>query len=139
MKLEKTIERKGFLRKVTYKEVPETNIPGSSKYVIRENIKTKVYDTDDAIADAYKLILGNTSLVFRLLNIIQELAEATDNQDIVNKYIPEEELSQLQQLFEKYRNTKTVFDIKLKEEGMSFFNRIIDRQGKVADIIEKTK
>jgi len=138
MKLEKTIKRKGFLKKVTYSEVTEQNMPGNPKYAIREDVRKNVYDTEDAIADGFKMSLANTSLLLTIYTLVVNLYNDLDKSDELEEILPAEIKNDVDKLVTIFKESKTIYDLKVQEEGiLNFVTRLLSRQELIANIIEK--
>jgi len=136
MKLEKITKRNGMLAKTKFIEKPE-ELPATPKTYIRKDIREEVYDVEDAIADSFKLSLANMSMIYRLFLLTVQLYKDLKKEDELRKVIPEDLENAVNKIMNFYKGTNTILDLKIKEEGLMFMERILDRQGKVASIIEE--
>ena len=135
MKLQKITKRNGMLIKTKFVEQAE-ELPATPKTYIRKDIRDEVYDTEDAIADSFKLSLANMSMVYRLFLLIVQLYKDLDKEDELRAVIPVDLENAINEIMDYYKNTKTILDLKIEEEGLAFMNRVIERQNKIATIIE---
>jgi len=136
MKLKKITERNGMLAKIKFVEQPEV-LKATTKTYIRRDIREEVYDVEDAIADSFKLSLANMSMVYRLFLLIVQLYKDLNKEDELRKVISENLENAINGIMDYYKNTKTILDLKIEEEGLAFMKRILNRQNKIVDIIEK--
>jgi len=136
MKLKKIVKRNGMLVKTKFVEEPEELLAVPKTY-IRKDIKEEVYDVEDAIADGFKLSLANMSMIYRLFLLTVQLYKDLDKEDELRTVIPEDLETAINEIMDYYKNTKTILDLKIEEEGLMFIKRVLDRQSKIADIIVK--
>jgi len=136
MKLEKITTRDGMLVKTKFKEQTE-ELLATPKTYIRKDIREEVYDIEDAIADGFKLSLANMSMIYRLFLLIVKLYKDLNKEDELRAVISEDLENSINEIMNYYKDTKTILDLKIKEEGLAFMKRILDRQNKIATIIEE--
>jgi len=134
MRLEEKVTRDGLLVKKSFEEVNEER-PFDAKMQIRKDIRDEIYDMEDAIADGFKLSLANTSMIYRLFTLIVNVMKANKMEDELRKVIPEDLENAVNETMAYYEKTQTILDLKIKEEGFDFMNRIVDRQAEIAKII----
>lgn len=134
MRLKEIVEREGLLVKRKFKEEPEVR-PYDTKMVIRRDIRDEVYDIEDAIADSFKLSLANMSMIYRLFLLTVQLYKDLNKETELRKVIPEELENSVNEIMDYYKNSETILDLKIKEEGLDFMKRIINRQKKIAEIV----
>jgi len=70
------------------------------------------------------------SLMYRLYNALPE--------EIKQKLDPRDRQI-IEYAFEKYRSIKTRADVQFQQEGVKMIDKLMDRQNKIARIIEETK
>ena len=136
MRLEEKITREGLLVKKSYVEVTEER-PHDVKMEIRKDIRDEVYDTEDAIADGFKLSLANTSMIYKLFTLITNHMKNNNMEEELRKVIPEELENGINEVMAYYEKSTTLLDLKIKEEGFDFMKRIVDRQSEIAKIVEE--
>jgi len=134
MRLKEIVEREGLLVKRKFKEEPEVR-PYDTKMVIRRDVRDEVYDIEDAIADGFKLSLANMSMIYRLFLLTVQLYKDLNKETELRKVIPEELENSVNEIMDYYKNSETILDLKIKEEGLDFMKRIINRQKKIAEIV----
>jgi len=135
MKLKEIVTRNGMLVKRKFVEEPEVR-QATPKMFIRKDIREQVYDIEDAIADGFKLSLANMSMIYRLFVLTVELYKDLGKDDELRAVIPEDLENAVNDIMDYYKNSTTILDLKIKEEGIEFIKRVIDRQSKIAKIIK---
>ena len=136
MRLEEKITREGLLVKKSFVEVPEER-PHDVKMEIRKDIRDEVYDTEDAIADGFKLSLANTSMIYKLFTLITNHMKNNNMEDELRKVVPAELETGINEVMAYYEKSTTLLDLKIKQDGFDFLKRIVDRQSEIAKIVEE--
>jgi len=136
MKLKEIVVREGMLSTKKFVEEPEIR-PNNIKMHIRKDIRENVYDTEDAIADAFKISLANMSMIYRLFLLVQKLYVADSNENGFHEIIPADLETAIEGIMNHYKDSKTIFDLKVEKEGLAFIDKLINRQSKIAEIIEE--
>ena len=115
--------------KIVAEEKPSiTAIGRKAKW--RYRIEKEVFDIYDSVADNAKMISLIFSLMYRLYNALPE--------EIKQKLDPRDRQI-IEYAFEKYRSIKTRADVQFQQEGVKMIDKLMDRQNKIARIIEETK
>jgi hypothetical protein len=91
---------------------------------IRREISNKVSDRDDLIADLFKLVFINLSLVKELYELV-DYSELSDEKKEMFEYG-----------FKRYEETETILDYYMQKGDLSFIDRILERQNKIVDKIK---
>ena len=126
--LKKKQINKNFYKLVAV-ETPNIQVAGKkAKY--RVIIEKEVFDIYDSVADNAKMI----SLIFSLL---YRIYDALPN-DIKNS-INEKDRQIIEYAFEKFKSIKTRADVQFQTEGLKLIDKLMDRQYRIAKIIEETK
>ena len=108
----------------------ETLTPPSKdeKVKKRYEIEKEVFDLEDSVADNSKMI----SLIFSLGATIYDVL--TDEQ---KSKIPDEKRELIEYSIQRFKDTETWGDIQVKKEGKKAIDKLLDRQKKVAEILER--
>ena len=127
MKIVETKKVNGIRIQKAYKEVVESEPTGSKKAKARYEIENNVFDLRDSVADNAKMISLLTSLVSRIWSIIPD--DQKDN-------LSDEEKQVIDYVIDKFDNTETWADVQFKKEGLTFADKLLERQSQVGSIIK---
>ena len=125
-----------------YKEVKKTNGLLVEKYIEealtppskdekvkkRYEIQKEVFDLEDSVADNSKMI----SLIFSLGATIYDVLS-----DEQKSKIPDGKRELIEYSIQKFQDTETWGDVQVKKEGKKAIDKLLDRQKKVAEILER--
>jgi len=127
MKIVETKKVNGIRIQKAYKEVVESEPTGSKKAKARYEIENNVFDLRDSVADNAKMISLLTSLVSRIWSIIPD--DQKDN-------LSDEEKQVIDYVIDKFDNTETWADVQFAKEGLTFADKLLERQNQVGSIIK---
>jgi len=128
MDLKEVIEKSdGGLHKKVVKENPSTFRGPKAK--ARLLIQEQVFDIYDSIADNAKMISLILSLLWRIYEALPEESKV----DLLpqDRYL-------IEYAFERFKNIQTRADVQFKREGVALIDKLLERQGKIGELVEKT-
>ena len=114
-----------FYKKVTIETPSEfEGLKGKWRYRIHQ----EVFDLYDSVADNAKMI----SLLFSVLTRIWQALP-----DDIKSNISEEDKTVIDYAINKFKNTTTRADQEFSIQGEEFINKLMERQAKIAEIIQE--
>lgn len=128
-KTKEIFETNGLRVRRAYIEEIDKKPKIGNKYKAKYNIENKVYeDLADSVADNAKLI----SLVFAMGAVMYKALP-----DDLKNNIPQDAREKIEYAIEKYHSIETWGDIQLATEGNEAIDKLLDRQGKIGEIIKE--
>ena len=121
----KTIKRGALLSKGV-QEVQDSEIKRSKKDLSRLDIQDTVFDNADSIADNAKMISLLLTTISRMYDIMEDTQKdklSTDDRNMI------------EYTFSKFASTNTRADIQFATEGVTFIDKLLNRQAQIGAII----
>lgn len=128
MGYEKVYKREGLRVRAYYKEKVDETLKIDKKSQARYLIENEVFDIRDSVADNAKMISLLVSFIERIWSITPD--DQKDN-------LSDEDRQAIEYVIGKFKETITWADIQWQQEGIGFADRLLERQGKIGEIIKK--
>jgi len=128
MGYEKVYKREGLRVRAYYKEKVDEALKTDKKAQARYLIENEVFDIRDSVADNAKMISLLVSFIERIWSITPD--DQKDN-------LSDEDREAIEYVIGKFKETITWADIQWQQEGIGFADRLLERQGKIGEIIKK--